>query len=491
MCLSKKLVRINGSWQAVACGQCQECKKQRQNDVAHRLYRQSNFMPRMHFWTLTYADENLPYYWKATDAFLERIGALVTVQHVNAPINDIDTLTALVAYDPDQAGTLIIKKHYDWNKCYKGPYSLLGEYETSLSPEFVSELRSKFRENKYKPLVVRKVSTVTNDTLLGEFTIAPSLRNSDVTSWIKKFRGGDGHSLRFNFKYYCCGEYGPRTDRPHYHMVTYGLSASQVAAMKDEWQSRFGFCSVSQVETTPRDGQSHAAKASRYVGKYVSKGKFESSNVTNGFVVKPRSFSSKDMLQVTRQEFEHYTGADILSTFVDLYRLSDEYLSLPVDVREFREQKGIHMFLPDEYYTADVLQRISDRCFYTIAGSDSKYRYKLGKSMLSALFKYRDDEVIPHYIYTVNKNNELKKVIDYEQTKRRILSTPLSLALSAFARGRAAQLLSDEYAEFETHEIPADSTWIAEFRKVKRQAVQDRAKSVDEAYLRQLRKSFC
>lgn len=43
-----------------------------------------------------------------------------------------------------------------------------------------------------------------------------SLRADDVTRFLKRLRKGE------RLSYYYCGEYGERTDRPHYHAVLYG-----------------------------------------------------------------------------------------------------------------------------------------------------------------------------------------------------------------------------------------------------------------------------
>lgn len=49
----------------------------------------------------------------------------------------------------------------------------------------------------------------------------PSLRMSDLQKFFKRLRK---HFVGKRIRYYCVGEYGPRTKRPHYHAIIYGLS---------------------------------------------------------------------------------------------------------------------------------------------------------------------------------------------------------------------------------------------------------------------------
>lgn len=49
----------------------------------------------------------------------------------------------------------------------------------------------------------------------------PSLRVSDLQKFFKRLRK---HFPDKRIRYYCAGEYGPRTHRPHYHGIIYGIS---------------------------------------------------------------------------------------------------------------------------------------------------------------------------------------------------------------------------------------------------------------------------
>lgn len=65
------------------------------------------------------------------------------------------------------------------------------------------------------------------------------------------------------FKYYLCGEYGPKTCRPHYHVVILGLSMSYADDIYKAW----GLCDAPGFKCEPVLSD----KAFKYVAGYASK----------------------------------------------------------------------------------------------------------------------------------------------------------------------------------------------------------------------------
>ena len=62
-----------------------------------------------------------------------------------------------------------------------------------------------------------------------------------------------------------------RTCRPHYHLGFFGLKRSHLNYLLDKW--RFGKVKqVRMVQCVNKDGSSGFTKASKYIGKYMSKG---------------------------------------------------------------------------------------------------------------------------------------------------------------------------------------------------------------------------
>lgn len=94
----------------------------------------------------------------------------------------------------------------------------------------------------------------------------------DVKDWIKRFRTNYERKTGVKgIRYFLCSEYGPKTHRPHYHAIFFGLSCSDMEIALNDWRSRFGFVMAKDVNYNCRDMETVA----RYVSKYASKGVFE------------------------------------------------------------------------------------------------------------------------------------------------------------------------------------------------------------------------
>lgn len=67
------------------------------------------------------------------------------------------------------------------------------------------------------------------------------LKKSDLTNFLKRFRD----RIDYKIRYYACGEYGEKYDRPHYHIVMMGVDRQTVVEdVKEAWYPR-GFVQVS------------------------------------------------------------------------------------------------------------------------------------------------------------------------------------------------------------------------------------------------------
>lgn len=133
-------------------------------------------------------------------------------------------------------------------------------------------LRDDKREWEFRMLQEYKVThkgafvtlTYSNDNLHYSKTLKPELYYADVQKFIKR--------LRFNYEklvpqsekcpltYWCCGEYGKTTARPHYHLIIFGLDKKYYYLIKKCWQ--LGFIYV---------GYNMSSKCISYVSKYVQK----------------------------------------------------------------------------------------------------------------------------------------------------------------------------------------------------------------------------
>lgn len=120
--------------------------------------------------------------------------------------------------------------------------------------------------------------------------ITPSVCRLDVRTWLKtsriQYKRDFGEPFPA-FSYVAISEYGGRTCRPHYHLAFFGLHRKELDYLLERW--RFGKVKqVRQVMHVNKDGSNGFVKASKYIGKYMSKGKFECESVKCGLAEKPR-----------------------------------------------------------------------------------------------------------------------------------------------------------------------------------------------------------
>lgn len=96
-----------------------------------------------------------------------------------------------------------------------------------------------------------------------------SVRKEDVQLWIRRnrtrFKRADSD---FDFSYFITSEYGPRTLRPHYHGVFFGVTKDEVKDWFKDWQDHYG-------EIVQFDNLNPDKGGLSYVSKYCSKGSFE------------------------------------------------------------------------------------------------------------------------------------------------------------------------------------------------------------------------
>ena len=131
------------------------------------------------------------------------------------------------------------------------------------------------------------------DKETGEImALVPVIDRSVIRDWIRQgkelfvYR----HHYRPKIKYFIVEEYGPKTSRPHFHLLMWGLSREDyVTYFAKPWRRRYGFTKTKFIQGgTDKDRDC----ISRYISKYVSKGVFESPLVKCGLAPKPfRSIS--------------------------------------------------------------------------------------------------------------------------------------------------------------------------------------------------------
>lgn len=257
----------------VPCGKCIECLKVRQNDLASRCAREASLRGSMFFVTLTYEDKYLPF---------------------AVRLHEIDSST----------GEVLNSSPLDF-----------------LHSEHLPECRSLFRQasKSSKPFHFWKAAEDLN-AFYGEdrffYEVTPSLRRQDVRLWIKRcrvqYKRLQGCSLP-EFSYALVGEYGPNTARPHYHLAFFGLNREQVSFFVSSWN--YGFTNVKQVNAINEDGTNGFLFASRYIGKYMTKGRFECESVKDCSSEKPRLCNSLGLGYDRDSDGKPFLSASLLAYY--------------------------------------------------------------------------------------------------------------------------------------------------------------------------------
>lgn len=290
----------------VPCGHCSDCLKKRQNDLAARCALEANRKGSMIFVTLTYEDSKVP-----LSVRLERVkkdtGEILYY-------NDIDFLER-------------------------------GSELDSFARSELSKLSKKHVRYVYSDLF---------DSVDGviRYCITQSLCRRDVQLWLKAarvaYKREFGSSLS-DFSYVCCGEYGPNTARPHYHIAFFGLDSRVVFWLCQRWQLSYGFTYVQKVNSINKDGSNGYEICSRYIGKYMSKGCFECESVKNGSALKPRLMCS---IGLGNQE-NNKVISDNLLAYYRCYNLVGEF-----DINNGLKKDGSYLSSADyDLLASEVVKR--------------------------------------------------------------------------------------------------------------------------------------
>lgn len=246
----------------VPCGKCLACLKNKQSAMVVRCKREAEQRGSFAFMTLTYDDDHLP----ITQSLFGVYKSDGKVFQEHAP-EFVST-----GYHPVESFT-----------------SLFAGIEASSKPRYHSYFLMDDGEIEY------------------HVRLTPSVCRQDVRSWLKQariqYKRDKGVPLP-DFSYVAISEYGPRTCRPHYHLAFFGLKRDHLFYLLDRWKMG----KVKQVRIVNQvnsDGSSGFLKASKYIGKYMSKGKFECESVKCGASERPRvcqsiGLGTKDLDSIRR-----------------------------------------------------------------------------------------------------------------------------------------------------------------------------------------------
>lgn len=247
----------------VPCGKCLACLKNKQSSMVVRCLREAEKRGSFAFMTLTYDDDHLP--------------IAESMWRVNLRTGDEEQVEGMelmsTGFHPEEA----------YLRLFRGdPGSSVPRYRT-----FV---HCRLAEYEW------------------QVRVTPSVCRSDVRQWLKQariqYQRDYGEKLP-DFSYVAISEYGSRTCRPHYHLAFFGLKPFHLRYLLNAWK----FGKVKQfrmVACINKDKSSGFVKASKYIGKYMSKGEFECKSVAECNAQKPRvcqsrHFGTSDLEPIRRQ----------------------------------------------------------------------------------------------------------------------------------------------------------------------------------------------
>lgn len=229
----------------VPCGKCLACLKNKQSSMVVRCRREAEQRGSFAFMTLTYDDDHLP------------------IVETMWKVNLADGTHEVVA-EPEFVST-----GFHPEKAY---LDLFRGVEGTEVPRYRIFVHCRIMEYEF------------------QHRITPSVCRGDVRQWLKQSRiqyeRDFGEKLP-DFSYVAISEYGSRSCRPHYHLAFFGLKRVHLNYLLDKW--RFG--KVKQfrmVQCINKDGSSGYTRASKYIGKYMSKGDFDCDSVKCGDAQRPR-----------------------------------------------------------------------------------------------------------------------------------------------------------------------------------------------------------
>lgn len=310
----------DGTYIQVPCGKCLECLKQYQNAWSNRMYEEIKAHDgKAVFFTLTYNDETVPknylvegeLYRSYSDynydnSIIRFVGkkklkpkvcSLVSGERVKTGVPADKVLTDAGIYDYDIIDFNV--KRNNQEKFIQHVQRIYGDYLRLVASSVPAGLLSsdngfnmedvdKWFENYGGDLFsfndVEDVSDafveVLNDddysdcseTLPETYRNRPvmsfnSVRKEDVIHWLNRGLNKVKRNFNHGFKWFVTSEYGPRTLRPHYHGILFGVTREEAQCMFSDWNRHFGFSKIDNVDLT-KGGTSYCAK-------YCAKGLYE------------------------------------------------------------------------------------------------------------------------------------------------------------------------------------------------------------------------
>lgn len=206
-------------------------------------------------------------------------------------------------------------------------------------------------------------------------SVIPYVDRGVIRAWLHRARQSyyRNNGVRPKWKYLIFMEYGPKTSRPHFHLLFWNISkADYKRYLGRPWQDMYGM-----TKPTYFNGTSTAKDRScitKYISKYCSKGVYESPWVKDGILPKPFHFVSQGLgVGYLKHEKFAWFYSPLASVF-----------------REMCSEKP-NRDIQWGYDDPDEKRHVKN-----LLKSDIHENFNIPESALKALSVYYDDAAIPH-----------------------------------------------------------------------------------------------
>jgi hypothetical protein len=239
----------------VSCGKCPSCRNRKSNILMNRISEEFKLHKYSFLVTLDYDNDHLPVYAfdSEKNAFVHsRSGEILPLREISSfhfPIQAANSLQFGVLYKQDVQ--LFIKRLR--KRIYK---NVLQKF---ISYEYIYPLKKNGSTRSLHGKTLRQRITIRNE------------------EYYQKFGSPHDYYRKFcKLRYFVCGEYGPTTFRPHYHLIVwldnYELSRNIFSYIRESWS--FTDCGL-WFETDKRDGKYKRfkqcdSKSASYLSKYLT-----------------------------------------------------------------------------------------------------------------------------------------------------------------------------------------------------------------------------
>lgn len=441
----------------VACGKCPECMAKRQKAVTIRSYQMALQYGNVNFLTLTYKEDMLPLslsVWRKLNGREVCVGAPQILEPEKRYSYDVidGILTKRYVYSQSF--------HTLHNSVVTLPYQ-----KKPLSDARIREFRPDYLEGFPDDIILK---------------CTPCHDISQVQRLIKRCRSRWNRAYgQTDWKYICVSEFGMHnTRRPHYHLLFFGCPDGLVKMIADGWmygmyrelkdsKNSLGQDVKRRIELNPSFGDAKIEKViakkaddanydgysavASYLGKYVSKGKYDTDAVKNGLVYVPRLVISHGLGKLLPSEVDYFLCKDKYD--YDLAKpetYPSGLVESVIDRLQFKLPNGKYPLSLPTYYTNQIF---GARCFKSRFELRQVYPSLLATALSFGAWPISGKTFYAPLYYQVSDCLRNKYILEnqkeFEQFKANHPTTDYNTLVCMFEEHRKACLQDREKIEYE------------------------------------------